>query len=153
MTPGEMSRTRLRAWLAAGIWTLAGVGFAVTFFAGGGPGTLPEDSPRHLTGAVALAFGFLAYWLVLWMTRQRGGEGPVADERDTQILARANQATLVVVLLGVFGLSIGLWVAYEGEGGVPAGWMWFLAYGSVVLAFVTSAVATLILDGRMGGYE
>lgn len=153
MTPGRMSRTRLRAWLAAGIWTLAGAGFAVTFFTDGGPGTLPEDSTRHLAGAVALAFGFLAYWLVLWVTRQREGEGIVADERDIQILARANQVTLIVVLLGVFGLSIGLWLAYEGGGGVPAGWMWFLAYGSAILAFVTSAVATLVLDGRMGGYD
>jgi hypothetical protein len=30
--------------------------------------------------------------------------------------------------------------------------MWFLAYGSVILAFITSSVTTLILDGRMGGH-
>ncbi len=38
MGMGEMSQTRLRAWLAAVIWALAGVIFFLTFFSGGGPG-------------------------------------------------------------------------------------------------------------------
>ena len=119
---------------------------------GGGPGAFPEESRRHLAGAVALAFGFLGYWLVLWLTRQRKGGPPLADERDLQVVARANQATLVVVLVGIFVFTIVLWTAYESAGSVPVGWMWFLAYGEVILASVTSAVTTLILDGRTGGH-
>lgn len=153
MSLEEMSQTRLRAWLAAVIWSVAGVGFLVSVFSGGGPGELAQDSMRHLAGAGTLAFGFLGYWLVLWLTRQRKGGPPVADERDAQVLARANQATLVVVLVGIFALTIGLWVAFESEGSVPVGWMWFLAYGSAILASVTSPVVTLILDGRTGGHE
>jgi hypothetical protein len=153
MSMEEMSQTRRRAWLAAVIWGVAGVGFLGTFFAGGGPGTLPQDSGRHLAGAVALAFGFLGYWTALWVTRQRSGGAPLADERDYQIVARANQATLVVVLVGIFAFTIGLWTVYEAGGQVPVGWMWFLAYGSVILASVTSAVSILVLDGRMGGHE
>ena len=148
----EMSQTRLRAWLAAGIWTAAGIGFAVTFFTGGGPGGFPEDSGRHLAGAVALAFGFFGYWLVLWLTRRRKGAPPMADERDLHITARANQATLMVVLVAVFAFTIGLWTTHEAQGQVPVGWMWFLAYGCVILASVTSAVTILILDGRTGGH-
>lgn len=151
MSFGEMSQTRKRAWSTAVIWTLAGVGFGVTFFMGGGPGTLPEDSLRHLAGAGALAFGFLGTWLSLWVTRQKKGAPPISDERDTQILARANQATLVIVLLGIYAFAIGLWMAYEAKGSVPVGWMWFLAYGSVILASVASPVTTLIMDGRLGG--
>ncbi len=147
----EMSQTRQRAWLAFAIWTVAGTGFAVTFFARGGPGSLPEDSMRHLAGAGALAFGFLGYWLALWLTRRRKGALPRTDERDSEVMARANQTTLVVVLLGIFVLAIGLWLAHEADGQVPVGWMWFLAYGSVILASVTSAVTILILDARTGG--
>jgi len=148
---GDMSQTRLRAWLAAVIWTLAGAGFFATFFSGGGPSGLATDTMRHVAGAGALAFGFGGYWLMLWFTRQRKGAPPVADERDAETAARANQVTLVVVLVGVFTVAIGLWIVYEAEGMVPVGWMWFLAYGSAILAFVTSAVVTLILDGRTGG--
>ncbi len=149
---GEMSQTRVRAWLAAVIWILAGVGFFVTFFSGGGPGGLATDSIRHAAGAGALGFGFGGYWLALWFTRQRKGAPPAADERDAEIVARANQVTLVVVLVGVFSCAIGLWIAYEADGQVPVGWMWFLAYGSAILAFVTSAVAILVLDGRTSGH-
>ena len=148
----EMSQTRIRAWLAAIIWALAGVGFFVTFFSGGGPGEFADDSHRHLAGAGALGFGFLGYWLALWFTRQREGAPPVSDERDMQVVARANQATLIVVLVGIYIFTIGLWTIYEANGQVPVGWMWFLAYGSAILAMVTSAVAILVLDGRTGGH-
>ena len=151
MSAQQMSQTRLRAWLATVIWTLAGVGFTVTFFAGGGADDFDTERTRHLAGAVAIAFGFFGYWTVLWFTRQRG-EGLVADERDVQVVAGAAQATLVIVLVGIFAFTIGLWTVYEGAGVVPVGWMWFLAYGCVILASVTFALATVVLDGRTGGH-
>ncbi len=146
-----LSRTRTRAWIAAAVWSLAGSGFAVTFFAAGGPGTLPEDSARHLAGAGALAFGFVGWWITLLLTRRRSGGPPLTDERDLQVMARANQATLIVVLVCVFASTIALWTVYEEAGAVPVGWMWFLAYGCVILASMASAISTLLLDGRMGG--
>ena len=147
-----MSRTRLRAWLTTLIWGAAGVGFAFTFFASGGPGAFPEDSPRHLAGAVILGAGFVGYWVTLWVTRQRAGAPLAFDERDVVVVARANQVALVVVLVGVFALALGLWLAYEAAGLVPAGWMWFLAYGSVILAFVSSSITTLVMDRRTGSH-
>ncbi len=153
MSFGTMSQTRQRAWLAAVIWSAAGLGFVLTFFMGGGPGAFPVESRRHLAGAGALAFGFLGYWLALWLTRQKKGGPLLADERDMEVVARANQATLVVVLVSIFVFTIALWTVYESAGSVPVGWMWFLAYGAVIVASVTSAIATLILDGRMGGHE
>ena len=153
MSLKALSQTRLRAWSAAVIWGVAGVGFGLSIFLGGGPGELATDSGRHLATAGAVGFGFLAQWVVVWITRQRKGGALLSDERDYQIVARANQATLVVVLVGIFALTIGLWTAYESGGQVPVGWMWFLAYGSVILASVTSAVSILILDGRMASHE
>ncbi len=152
MYMGELGQTRLRAFLSAGIWILAGVGFVLIFFTRGGPGTFAADSGRHLAGAVDVGLAFMAYWLALWLTRQRRGAPPVVDERDAQIVARANQATLIIVLVGVFVFTIGLWVAYEPSGTVPVGWMWFLAYGSVILASAASPLVTLLLDRRMSGH-
>jgi len=152
MSLGEMSQTRQRAWLAGVIWTLAGVGFLLAFFSGGGPGGFDTDSTRHVASAAALGFGFGGYGLALWLTRRRQGGPPVSDERDLRVAAQANQATLIVVLVGIYVFTIGLWLVYETGGLVPVGWMWFLAYGSAILAFVTSSVTTLILDARTAGH-
>ena len=152
MSFSEMSQTRRRAWLVAVIWSVAGVGFVLTFFMGGGVGTFAEDSRRHLLGAAAIAFGFGGHALSMWLTRQRKGAPPLVDERDLQVAAQANQATLVVVLVVAFAFTITLWTVFESRGSVPVAWMWFLAYGEAILAFVTSAVITLIVDGRMTGH-
>jgi hypothetical protein len=152
MSFSELSQTRQRAWLAAVIWSAAGAGFTLTFFMGGGPGGFPGDSSRHLAGAMFLALGFGGQWLAWWITRQRKDGPLLADERDMHVIAQANQATLIVVLVAIFLFVITLWTIFESAGSVPVGWMWFLAYGAPILASVTSAVTTLILDGRTGGH-
>ena len=146
-----MSQTRLRAWSIALIWTLAGVGFFLTFFSGGGVEEFDTDSVRHLAGAAAIGFGFIGQWTTLWLTRRRGG-AVVADERDLQVVARASQMTLVIVLIAIYGLTVGLWTIYEKDGVVPVGWMWFVAYAAVILSVVTNSLAVLVFDRRMGGH-
>ena len=144
-----MSQTRFRAWSMALIWSLAGVGFFLAFFSGGGVDEFDTDSGRHLAGAAAIGFGFIGQWTTLWFTRNRGG-AVVADERDLQVVARAGQATLIIVLIAIYGLTVGLWAIYEKDGVVAVGWMWFVAYAAVILAVVTHSLAILILDGEGG---
>ena len=146
-----MSQTRLRAWLAVAIWSVVGVGFAVAFFAWGGPADFGAERVRVVAGAVAIGLGYVGYAAVLWATRGREGM-VVRDERDQQVLARARLATLVILLVAVYALSIGLWEAYRGAGAVPVGWLWFLAYGVVIVTFVVHAAATLVVDGWLGGH-
>lgn len=144
------SQTRVRAWSAVVIWALAGAGFTTAFFAWGGPGEYARDRGRILAGAIAIAVGYGAHYLALWMTRARGG-AVLSDERDAQVVAQASRATLIVVLVAVFALSVGLWEGYREAGSVPVGWLWFLAYGVVILTSVVHGVATLVADGRLGG--
>lgn len=146
-----LSQTRQRAWWAVVIWSVAGVGFTVAFFAWGGPAEYASDRVRIVAGAVAIALGYGGYLLAMWLTRTRGDE-VVADERDAAVLARASRATLVVVLSAVFMLSVGLWEGYRSEGAVPVGWLWFMAYGAVIVTFVVHSVATLLADARSGGH-
>jgi uncharacterized membrane protein len=146
-----LSQTRRRAWLATVVWALAGVGFFAAFFSGGGVAEFDTDSRRHLLAAGAILFGFVAYWSALWWTRQRGEE-VLADERDVQVVARASQATLIIVLMVVFLLCTILWMVHEEDGVLDVGWMWFLAYGSMVLGLVTNAVMVLVLDRSTGGH-
>ena len=76
----------------------------------------------------------------------------MADERDFQVIARAGQATLIIVLMTIFMLTVGLWTVYEEAGVVPVGWMWFIAYLAVVLATITHSLAVLVLERSAGGH-
>jgi uncharacterized membrane protein len=145
----EMSQTRRRAWLATLAWTVSGFWFLAAFFSGGGAAEFDTDSGRHLLAAAAILFGFLVYWTGLWLTRQKGDE-VVADERDYQVVARASQVTLIIVLMTVFLVCTILWMVHEADGVLEVGWMWFLAYGSMVLGLVTNAILVLILDRSSG---
>lgn len=93
---GSMSQTRLRAWWTLGVWAVAGVGFAMVFFAWGGPAAFGEESVRVLAGAIPIALGYAGYLLAMWVTRARGGV-VVTDERDAAVVARAFLGTLIVV--------------------------------------------------------
>ena len=146
----DMSQTRFRAWLMTVIWSLAGAGFFLAFFSGGGVDEFDTDSGRHLAAAAAIGFGFIGQWTALWLTRRRGG-AVVADERDLQIVARAGQATLVIVVSAIFLLTVALWTIYEGAGTVPVGWMWFVAYTAVILTPVSHSLVILVLDGGGSG--
>ncbi|MGD2123469.1 MAG: DUF2178 domain-containing protein [Gemmatimonadota bacterium] len=140
-----MSQTRLRAWLATVVWSVAGIGFFLAFFSGGGAADFDTDSRRHMLAAVAIGFGFLAYWTGLWVTRRKGTQ-VVADERDFQVVARASQITLIIVLVLMFLFCTVLWLVHESAGVLDVGWMWFLAYGCMVVALVTNALMVLVLD-------
>jgi len=148
---GTMSQTRVRAWWALAIWGLAAVGFAAVFFVWGGPATFGDDRMRVVAGALPIVFGYGGYLLAVWLTRVRGS-AVATDERDAQVVARASRGTLVVVLMAVFAMSVGLWEAYREPGAVPVGWMWFLAYGTVIATFVVHSAATLVVDARYGGH-
>lgn len=150
MSFSEMSQTRTRAWCLVVIWSLAGAGFFLAFFSGGGAAEFDTDSTRHLLGAAAIGLGFLGQWATVWFTRKRGG-AIVADERDTQIVARAGQATLIIVLIAIFSITLVLWTVHEEAGTVHVGWLWFIAYAAVILAVVTHSVIILVLDGAGGG--
>ncbi len=44
--------------------------------------------------------------------------------------------------------------AYREPGAVPVGWMWFLAYSTMIFVYLSTAISTLILDiGNFGDGE
>lgn len=147
----ELSLTQLRARWATGVWSLAAIGFGAAFFAGGGSTEFDIDRSRHIASALVVGFGFLGHWAVLLVTARKAGGDRAVDERDAHVLARAGQAALVTVLLGVYVLCIGLWTVYESAGSVPVGWTYFLAYETPILASLAYAVATIVVDGWTRG--
>jgi hypothetical protein len=119
--------------------------FLAIFFSGGGPAGYAGESFRHLLVAILFLIGFISYLTMIYRTRLRPG-GPVKDERDESIEKRAQRFAFIAVLVFVYSLSILLWVVYEGREYVPAGWMWFLGYGTVFFGMISSATAVLVLE-------
>ena len=147
-----MTQTKIRARYGLGIWGLVASAFGLVFFLGGGAATYADDSIRMLIAAVILAAGFIAYFSMLYLTREKSnGTALIRDERDLEIARKSNEIALVAVLVFVFVVCIALFLGYETAGILPVGWMWFLAYATACYGLLAQAVATLALHKEMSG--
>ncbi len=150
-----MTQLRKRAMWIVAIWMAVAAGFVATFFSSGGVETFADGSVRVGAGAIFLAIGVFGTPIMLYLTRARAGaEHIVADERDDKLARKANLIGLTTVALYVFLVCIGLWETYREPGAVPVGWMWFLAYTTMIFVYLSTAITTLILDfGNFGDGE
>jgi FtsH-binding integral membrane protein len=147
-----MTQTKIRARYGLGIWGLVSLAFGLVFFLGGGAVTYADDSIRMLVSAVILAAGFIGYFSMLYLTREKSnGKALVRDERDLEIARQANEIALVAVLVFVFAVCMALFLGYETAGSLPVGWMWFLAYATACFGLLAQAAATLELHREMSG--
>lgn len=149
-----MTQSKIRARYGLGIWVLASVGFGLVFFLGGGAATFADDSIRMLIAAVFLGAGFISYYSMLYLTKEKSnGKTLIRDERDLEIALKANEIALVAVLVFAFVVPIALFLNYETIGSLPVGWMWFLAYANGCFGLLAQAVATLVMHREMSGND
>jgi hypothetical protein len=149
-----MTQLRKRALWIVAIWSVVAAGFLATFFGFGGAESFAEDSSRIAAGSVFLAFGVIGTPIMLTLTRARAGtKHLVSDERDERLARRANPIGMTIVAMYVFLVCIGLWDAYRDPGAVPVGWMWFLAYTTMIFTYLSTAIVQLVLDlGNIGSF-
>jgi len=134
-----MTQPQKRALYALIIWGAIAAVFVPLFLLGPTTWALYEDWRPKAAVLVFLA-GFIAFWASLFLTRSRqGGQ----DERDALIQGKACAAGLVVVMAYAFLVSIGLYVYYETQNAVPAGWLWFLGYTTFLLGWIATSAASL----------
>ncbi|HCJ11192.1 MAG TPA: hypothetical protein DHW14_08550 [Clostridiales bacterium] len=136
-----MTQPQRRALCTLVIWGIVALVFVALFLWGDGPSTWAlYDDWRPKAAALVLLAGFIAFWMTLHATRCRqGGQ----DERDALIQGKACAIALVAVMAYVFFASIGLYVRYESQSTVPAGWLWFLAYTTFLLGWIVGSAASL----------
>jgi hypothetical protein len=147
-----MTQTKIRARFGLVIWGTVAVGFGLVFFLSGGAASYADDPIRMLVAAVILGAGFIGYFSMLYLTREKEDDKSlIRDERDLEIARQANEIALVAVLVFVFSVSITLFLSYETAGSLPVGWMWFLAYATACFGHLAQAIATLILHREMSG--
>ena len=135
------------------IWAVVASGFALSFFLEGGPAEFTADRGRILAGAVFLGLGYVAFAWMLYRTRARGAGGRrMVDERDRAIGMRSSVTALAIVLAFIFIICITLYEFYHDQGQLPVGWMWFLAYASILVGQLTLAASSLIGHLGMGDH-
>lgn len=142
-----MPKSRLLNLLMIAIWVVVAVGFAATVFTAGGPATYTDDARRRVIGAVFLAIGIFGMPLLRWLFRSRpDAEHVERDERDERIDAKATSIGMIAVALFVFLGNITLWEAFQNPGCVPVGWMWVMAYSTLILAHLAPALVSFVFD-------
>ena len=146
-----MTQSTQRAKWKIIIWSVVLVALLVLFFGGGGPGGFAHDRRRIVTVALLFAAGYAAFYSMLGVTRKKREGGLNRDERDEMFESKAAGVTLVIVLAYVYLLCLALWAYFQGDGSVPAGWMWFLAYSTMFLGMILHGIFTLLLAaGKVG---
>ncbi|MHA1211299.1 MAG: hypothetical protein ACTSSH_02450, partial [Candidatus Heimdallarchaeota archaeon] len=100
-----ITQTKIRARFGLGIWGLVAMAFGLIFFLGGGAASYADDSIRILIAAVILAAGFIGYYSMLYLTREKSNDKAlIRDERDLEIARQANEIALVAVLVFVYSV-------------------------------------------------
>jgi hypothetical protein len=149
-----MTQSTLRAKWKVTIWSVVLLVFLVLFLGGGGPEGFAHDKGRIVSVAILFGAGYCAFFLMMGMTRIRKEGNLGRDERDDRLESRAAGSALGIILAYVFLLSLALWVRFQDDGSVPAGWMWFLGYSTVFLGMITHGIITLLIaSGKVGDGE
>ncbi len=142
-----MSTSRRQALLGLTFWSLAAVTFLLIFFTGGGPDSFASQSNRVLLTSIAYGIAFIIHFALAARFRgRRSGGVTIKDEWDDTVARMASTVALIVTMMFVYVTGIVLWETYRDEGLAPVGWFWFTAYVSVMVGFISHAVATLVID-------
>jgi hypothetical protein len=141
-----MSLARKQAIISALTWLVISVLFGIVIARTGaealsGPA---GRGARSVLGWIILP-GYVINLVIIGRSRRARREGAL-DERDTAIETHATAATAIVIILAVYLLSISLFEFGSRNGGVPAGWLYIIAYGTIALASLTHPIVRLILD-------
>lgn len=141
-----MSLARKLAIISCAAWLTIGVASTLLILDSGldGLASSSGDRTRSILATIILP-GYLIGFALIWWTRNGRRAGEI-DERDKKIESLATGIVGIVVLLTVFLVSIGLYDAYLDRGAVPVGWLYILAYGTIVWVSFLHPVLRLIID-------
>jgi hypothetical protein len=135
------------------MWLVIAVLFAAVFFSAGTERFTDQDHVGSRTFVASIILPGLLFNLVALFRSRRGRSEGDLDERDDAIARRASEVTLTALAALVFVASIALYEFYRELGTVPVGWLYFMAYGAVIVVSLLHPAVTLVVDyrGRVDG--
>lgn len=130
-------------------WSIVAISMVCIFT---NEGTIEQwGDNRTKTILLALLFlGGYATSFILSILEKTKRWGFKRDERDKMIQMQAMSVGFIAALLYVFIVSISLYAAYESRGTMPVGWVWFIAYSTIVIANLSVTIPTLLLYRKQG---
>ena len=135
-----------RVLIQALIWSVAAAGFLSFSFAGDGPAWLIKHSPRRNAAAGFVGGALALHMTVRYFTRNRkDAPEPLVDERDEEINRKSSEIALGLTVAGVFLGAVALNDAFAEPGAVPAGWLWFLAWSTMLLSHLSQALTAVVM--------
>lgn len=141
-----MSLARRIALISSGAWFVIAIAFVLVIQHSGVDGFAdPSGDRTRSILAVTILPGYLINFALIWWTR-KGRLACEIDERDKKIERRATEVAAVIVLLTVFLFSIGLYDANVDSGAVPVGWLYIMAYGTIVWVSLLHPLLRLMID-------
>lgn len=141
-----MSLARKIAVISGTVWLVIGIASTLLVVDSGLEDLVSPagDHTRLILAAIILP-GYLIGFALIWWTRKGRRAGEI-DERDKIVERRATEIVAIVVLLTIFLVSIGLYEAYADYGAVPVGWLYIMAYGSIVWVSFLHPILRLVID-------
>ena len=132
-----------RSVLSSIIWFISLILLILIVFLVGSVTDFPSDKGRVVMSAIVIGVSYLFQFSMILITKRRNREVP-RDERDIRIGYKGNSIAFILVLAYAFAMSIFLYEKYK-LSGVPAGYLYFLAYSLVCMAFLSSSILSVIL--------
>ncbi len=130
-------------------WSIVAIGVLIIFSL---LGTIEQWGDNRIKTILLALLFLLGYTLDfgLRMYEKSKKWGFRRDERDRVIQSEAMSVGFVILVLYIFILSIFLYTKYETDGFMPIGWVWLIAYSTVVVANLSVGVSSLLLYRKQG---
>lgn len=131
------------------VWSIVALGMIIIFSLPKTVSDWGQDRIRTVSLAVLFLIG-LGADLFLRIYERSKKHGFMRDERDHYMQRKAVSAGFLITVLYIFILSISLYIKFETIGTMPIGFVWLIAYSTIVVANLSTGIFSLIYYGKQG---
>lgn len=130
-------------------WSIVAISMIIIFLNHGTIENWGDNTTKTILLALLFFIGYATHFTTLLIEKSKRW-GFKKDERDLAIQSKAVNIGFIVVLMYIFILSISLYIKYETVGMMPVGWVWFIAYSTVVMANLSVTIPSLLIYRKQG---
>ncbi|MCK8058391.1 MULTISPECIES: DUF2178 domain-containing protein [unclassified Fusibacter] len=144
-----MSKPMKFSIIQVGAWLLIGIILLLVFNQEGVVEQWGDNQNKTLLVASLFIFGFSSDFILRLIEKSKR-HGFSRDERDQLIQSKAMNFGFILTLIYVFLVTITLYVKYEDAGLMPVGYMWFVAYSTIVIANLSMGIPSICYYKKQG---
>ena len=119
--------------------------YIVFSFAIIGPTDYLTTRLNRVINSIVILIAMLGFGFTLLVTNKSSN---IIDERDILIQKKATSIGMMLTAIGIFLLTIFLFVKNEDIGFVNVSWMWVIAYGTFSFSYFITSTAMIVLYNK-----